>query len=101
MAAVLFILVFSISLAGFACLAISQRSHRWLLPTALTRHPAQLYGIRLTGAVLLAFSLAVAIIRDGLGLGIALWTLTITLSAFAVAVLLECLNVARKRSAKG
>lgn len=92
---VFFVMVLAVSSVGFAFYAASQKQHRAtiirLAPVFFT--PVFKGSVRMQrwlGAAFLCASLAIAILRDGVGFGLTLWVLTITLSALIVVVILSC-----------
>jgi len=82
---VLLLGVFAAAYAGFALLALSQGRH-WT-SVAGTKPPGRVHAIvlRAGGGATIAFSLALALMRDGASFGALLWATAISLAALAVA----------------
>lgn len=75
--------------AGFACLALSQTRHWRQVPGSTTATSPPKTSLRTTGALCLAVSLALALLRDGSAFGSLLWVVLVSVCAFAVALTLS------------
>jgi len=78
--------VFVTSWLGFALLALSQDRH-WRKVTGFSTPPGRRRVIifRIAASLLLAASLALALLRDGPGFGSLLWATAVSIAALAVA----------------
>ena len=75
--------------AGFLLLALAQARPRQRLGLAAQLAPGRRLSLRLSGALLLALALVLALARDGPGFGSLLWGTAISLAALAVACTLS------------
>lgn len=76
-----FIATWALAVLGFMLLAISQKQHQRLLPSAPSGLPT--FWLRPVGWALLAFSPLPVIWRDGVAFGLLAWSMILTLSTFA------------------
>jgi hypothetical protein len=84
------LLLATVALAAFAfaCLALSQERHwRAVLGVAVPAGPPAA-SLRISGFVLLAGSLGLALLRDGPSFGILLWSVLVSAAAIAVVAIL-------------
>lgn len=79
--------VFTSACLGFALLALSQQRH-WCRVAATDPPHSGNWIRRLTGAVLLAISLVLALLRDGPSFGALLWATAISVAALVVTLML-------------
>lgn len=75
--------------AGFACLALSQTRHWRQVAGSTTATSPPKTSLRTTGALCLAVSLALALLRDGPAFGSLLWIVLLSVCAFGVAITLS------------
>jgi len=80
--------IFASAYLGFALLALSQSQHWQRVAGASPPGRTRVILFRGGGAVLLAGSLALALLRDGPGFGSLLWATAISIAALGVALTL-------------
>ncbi len=81
----LFIGILGTAYLGFALLALGQSKHRRTVKAADLKTPFRSAIPRCLGALALATSLALALLRDGPSFGALLWVTVLTAGAIAVA----------------
>jgi len=77
--------VFAAAYAGFALLALSQGRHWTSAVSTALQCRVQIVVLRTVGGAMIAFSLGLALMRDGPTFGALLWATAISLAALAVA----------------